>query len=136
MLANKSFDIQLISFADVEKKLPDGMAMSCTTRSIAVRLDVTGIMTAEICKSLYLMVDQAIAAPIRQPRTKITCLNFATPYKAITKSMPTYQKSAFGSPSCPCLALPQSYRSLKSTILRTSPPRHYKIDNRWWTSSS
>lgn len=50
-------------------------------------------MAAGNCEFLNLMVDQATAAPIRQPRTKVTDLSFEAPDEEITRSTSTNQES-------------------------------------------
>lgn len=64
----------------VEEKRPKNV-ISYATRFPTIHLFATATMAFVICTSFHLMVYQATAAAIRQPRAKIPHLSFAAPEK-------------------------------------------------------
>lgn len=131
--ANKSLEILLATFSTIEIKISNGMIISYDTRSAAIHSAVSGTMVAGICESLNLTLDQATAAPIRQPRTKVTDLSFAAPDEKTTSFTPTNKEKLYRGPSRPNSALLQDSRTLQPA---TSGPRpcRCKIGNWLWTS--
>lgn len=65
VLANRPFESLLTNVATVEKTLPKGIVISYATGSPATHLATSSIRAAGIYGTLNMMVDQAMAAPIR-----------------------------------------------------------------------
>lgn len=93
------------------------MDFSYAKRSSIIYLALLSTMVAGICESVIVIVDQTMAAPIRQSRTKVTDISFAAPEK-ISTSTTTIQGSLL-------------LRPVKTDFGPASKQQSPKVSNLW-----
>lgn len=76
MVASKPFQTELLTFYFIEKQFSKLLVISYATRTTVICVAVIGDIDAEICNCQNLLVYQATAAGIRQPRAKVNDLSF------------------------------------------------------------
>lgn len=112
-----------------ENKIHLGMAITSATNSAVIHLAVTRIMTVRICDTWNVMVDQATAATMTQPRAKATDLSFTAPDGEIIIIKLTFHE----------LLLSRHVKINQESVIlfpATSRPKCWchKTGNRWWIS--
>lgn len=89
VVANKVFENSLVKDSADEKKLLNRMQVYNARKSPDIYLAVTSTTASGIREILNLIGNQATAALIRHPKTKLTDVCFVAPDEKTTLSAPT-----------------------------------------------